>query len=80
MSRLAESLLLSRRPETLVHLFTNTMTYEKGAKPHSFLAPTFKRSPNSHDNIPSILSKNLCVLRGLRVNTLPQLRPRVLVH
>ncbi len=21
--------------------------------------------PNSHDNIPSILSKNLCVLRGL---------------
>ena len=26
----------------------------------------FKRSPNSHDNIPSILSKNLCVLRGLR--------------
>ena len=22
--------------------------------------------PDSHDNIPSILSKNLCVLRGLR--------------
>ena len=32
----------------------------------TFLAPKFKRSPNSHDNIPSILSKNLCVLRGLR--------------
>ena len=32
----------------------------------TFLASTFKRSPHSHDNIPSILSKNLCVLRGLR--------------
>ncbi len=25
-----------------------------------------QEGPNSHDNIPSILSKNLCVLRGLR--------------
>ena len=33
MSRFAESLLSSRRHETLVHRFTNTMTYEKGAKP-----------------------------------------------
>jgi len=32
----------------------------------TFLAPKFKRSPSSDDNIPSILSKNLCVLRGLR--------------
>ena len=31
----------------------------------TFLVLKFKRSPNSHDNIPSILSKNLRALRGL---------------
>ena len=30
----------------------------------TLLSPKFKSSPNSHDNIPSILSKNLRALRG----------------
>ena len=38
-----------------------------------------KRRPNSHDNILSILSKNLRGLRGLQRIRYPQLRPRVLV-